>query len=428
MADLPLPLSKRALQSVEPPINHFMQQAVENPTLISLAAGLVDQESLPAAEIGRILNELFAQPEQAKAALQYGTTAGYAPLREAVLRHVAKLDGIHSEKYGFTRSNVALTTGSQQLLYTLGEVLLNPGDLVIAEAPSYFVQHGVLASHGAKVLPVQMDDDGLDTAALEVRLQQLERTGDINRLKMIYVCDYFQNPTGLTLSAERRRHLVELARRFSRKHRIMILEDAAYRELGFAEKSLPSILSFDREHQFVIYAGTFSKPCSPGLKTGYALLPDDLVAPLRCFKGLHDFGSSNFNQQVLERFLTGGSYERHVCELRHVYRTKRDAMLGALKEEFADWPEVRWTQPDGGMFVWLALPEELATGPSGPLFQAAVEEGMLYVPGEFCHVPDENGHVPTNEMRLCYGVEPPERIREAIRRLRKATRAVLALV
>jgi 2-aminoadipate transaminase len=264
-----------------------------------------------------------------------------------------------------------------------------------------------------------MDDEGMIMSALEAKLEDLVHTGRLDRLKLIYTCDYFQNPSGLTLSLERRRRLIDLVRRYSRQHRLLILEDAAYRELGFDPRSLPSIKSLDTENQHVIYAGTFSKPLAPGLKTGYALLPPDLMGPLLRIKGGHDFGSGNFAQHLIERFLASGVYARHVAALRQIYRAKCEAMLEALEEEFGDRPDVRWTKPEGGMFVWLTM-GEMDTGPGGPLVAAALEEGMLYVPGEFCHMPDDHGNLPRNEMRLSYGVEPPKRVREAIRRLRRA--------
>ncbi|MFL5338897.1 MAG: PLP-dependent aminotransferase family protein [Gemmataceae bacterium] len=417
---LPLALSAQARRTTDQPITYYMQLALENPQLISLAPGLVDQDSLPVAEVEGVLGELLADPAAARAALQYGTTQGLPALREQVLKLVARLDGVTPGDLGMTADEVVITTGSQQLLYALAETLLDPGDIVVTESPSYFVNHGVLACRGSRVLTVPMDDAGLDVAALERLLEHLATTGELERVKLIYTCNYFQNPSGLTLSAERRPRLVEAARRFSRRHRLLVLEDAAYRELGFAPNSPPSVKSFDRDNRHVIYAGTFSKPCSPGLKTGYALLPKDLVAPLLRLKGIHDFGSSNLNQQILARLMASGAYEKHVLELKPVYRKKCQAMLAALDESFGDWPEVRWTRPAGGMFVWLAMPEEVNTGPDGELLPACMKEGMLYVPGEFCHVPEAEGRLKRNEMRLCYGVEPPERLREAIRRLRRA--------
>src|SRR5262249_46691742 len=153
------------------------------------------------------------------------------------------------------------------------------------------------------------DDEGLNTDALAELLAQLERTSELPRLRLIYVCDYFQNPTGLTLSLARRQHLLDLVRRYSRHRRLFVLEDAAYRELRYEGEDLPSIKSFDKDNQHVILAMTFSKACAPGLKTGYGLLPRDLVEPLLRLKGNHDFGSNNFTQHVIDRLLESGKYD-----------------------------------------------------------------------------------------------------------------------
>src|SRR5439155_2097172 len=160
-----------------------------------------------------------------------------------------------------------------------------------------------------------------------------------------YVCDYFQNPSGLTLSLPRRRHLLELAQRFSRRRRILILEDAAYRELNYEGPDLPSIKSFDSANEHVILAMTFSKPCAPGLKTGYGFLPRELMGPLLRLKGNHDFGSNNLTQHLLDRLLESGAYDRHVAKLCDVYRGKRDTLLEALADEFPAATGMRWTRP-----------------------------------------------------------------------------------
>lgn len=416
---LPVHLSTRAQQTADQPISYFMQQAVENPRLISLAAGLVDAESLPAADVQAAMNEILRGPASARAALQYGTTQGYAPLREKLLARSLALDSLSSGELGLTVDDVVVTTGSQQLLYLAGELLLDPGDIVIAEAPSYFVYQGTLDSLGARTLSVPMDDDGLDTDALADLLAGLERSGELSRLRLIYVCDYFQNPSGRTLSLARRKQLLELVRKYSRKQRIFILEDAAYRELRYDGPDLPSIKSLDDENFHVILGMTFSKPLAPGLKTGYALLPRGLMAPLLRLKGCHDFGSNNLTQHLIDRLLQNGSYDRHVAELRRVYRNKRDAMLEALAEEFGN-TEACWTHPEGGLYVWLAFPRGTDTGPKSPLMGASLREGVLYVPGQFCYVNGSNGPVPTNEARLSFGVASSEQIHEAIRRLGRA--------
>lgn len=404
-------LSAKAERATEQPISYFMKQALENPDLISLAAGLVDQESLPVAEAREALGAIMARPESAKAALQYGTTEGLPSLRERVWQHVACLDGKSSASYGLDASDVVITTGSQQLLYLLNEVLFDPGDIVVTEAPSYFVHHSVLTSHGVRVVPVPMDDDGMRTDALEALLERLAKSGDLKRLKLIYTCDYYQNPSGLTLSLQRRRELLELVERFSREHRILILEDAAYRELGFEPRGLPSIKSFDDSNRHVIYAGTFSKPCAPGLKTGYALLPRDLVAPLLRVKGGHDFGSNNFAQCLIDQMMANGAYDRHVAELREVYRGKCDAILAALEEEFGDWPGASWTRPEGGMFVWLTLPE--GTDATELLARSVKEARVAFVPGN-AFFADGTGR---NTLRMSFTLADDRAVNEGVPRL-----------
>jgi 2-aminoadipate transaminase len=419
----PFSFSAKATRTPESPITYFMAQAVENPSLISLAAGLVDTESLPAGPVAAAIAGIMADPKTAKAALQYGTTQGHAPLREKVLALVRALDGVaHS---AITAEDVVITTGSQQLLYLLSEILLDPGDIVITEAPSYFVYHSVLAGSEVRVLTVPMDHEGMVTGDLVRLLERLDRASELNRVKLIYTVDYFQNPTGLTLAAPRRRELLETVRRYRDRQRILILEDAAYRELRYEGEELPSVKSLDTGNEFVVYAGTFSKPCAPGLKTGYALMPKGVMEPLTRLKGNHDFGSNNFSQYVLDRLLATGAYHEQVKRLRGVYRAKRDAMLVALEREFGDLEGARWTHPRGGMFVWLTLPEDLNTGPEGDLVKAAIREGVLYVPGEFGHV-NENGPLPTNEARLSFGDASPAQIAEGIRRLRRAADAVRA--
>lgn len=427
--------SEQALRTKDSPISYFIQQAIENPRLISLAAGLVDSESLPASATEAALEELLHRPDYARAALQYGTTQGYLPLREKLVTHATRLDGLSPRDLNLSADDVVITTGSQQLLYLLGELLLDPGDIVIAEAPSYFVYQGTLESLGARVLSVPMDENGLRLDALEKLLDRLEYDCQLERMKLIYTCDYFQNPTGLTLSRERRERLVELARRYSHKSRLLILEDAAYRELRYEGSDLPSVKSFDRDNQHVIQAMTFSKPYAPGLKTGYGLLPADLMPPLLRLKGNHDFGSNNLTQHLFDRLLETGAYAQQVEVLRGVYRRKRDVLLQALAAEFGPRGEdnhlgaserMHWTHPAGGLYVWLSFPRSLDTGPESALMQAALREGVLYVPGQFCYVAGERQPVPTWEARLSFGVVSEEQLVEGVRRLARAVASVMA--
>src|SRR5262245_11143101 len=421
----PLQLSDLAGRTPEQPISHFMKLALENPGLISLAAGFVDEASLPAADFKDAIDHVLSRPETARAALQYGTTQGHPPLREQLLARLAAADRMTPTGMGLTTDDVLITAGSQQLLYLLAEALPDAGDIVICEAPPDFVHHATLAARGVRVLGVPMDDEGLNTDALEQMLQRIDREGVLGRLKLIYTVDYFQNPSGLTLSRRRRERLMQLVREYSRLNRIIVLEDAAYRELRFEGEDLPSLKSLDADNQFVVYTSTFSKPSAPGIKTGYGIMPRDLMAGVLRLKGNHDFGSSNFGQYIIERLLKTGAYDRHVVELQAVYREKAQAVLAALTEEFREWPEVRWTHPAGGMYVWLKFPSSIDAGPDSPLQRACLREGVLYIPGEFCHVRPADEPLPTCEARLCYGVVAPEQIREGVRRLGRAAKGLL---
>jgi 2-aminoadipate transaminase len=194
--------------------------------------------------------------------------------------------------------------------------------------------------------------------------------------------------------------------------------------LRYSGEEIPSIKRFDTSNEFVIYAGTFSKACAPGLKTGFALMPTDVMVPMMHLKGSHDFGSGNLAQHIVSRLLETGAYSRHVEELRRLYRQKRDVLMESMDREFGNVPGARWTVPSGGLFTWLSL-DGIDTGPGGELVPAALEAGVLYVPGEFGHIPDQDGRVINNEIRICFGVATQEQIAEGIHRLRRAVDAVL---
>jgi 2-aminoadipate transaminase len=420
----PLPLSARSKRTKDSPITFFIKTAIETPGMISLAAGLVDEGSLPTEEVAAAEKAVLANVKSGKAALQYGSTHGFAPLRKRCLEFLTTADGTIAGDVKLSPDHVVLTTGSQQTLYLLGEALLDPGDIVFCEAPSYFVFQSLLESAGARVISVPMDDDGMKVDVLEAKLAALEKSGDLAKVKMIYTVDYFQNPTGLSLSASRREKLVEIAKKYSKHRRIVIVEDAAYRELRYDGPDLPSVKKFDPTNEYVVFTSTFSKPLSPGMKTGYAILPADLVDPIVNLKSSHDFGSSNLNQTVINQLIESGAFRKHVEELRTMYRSKRDAMLSALAKEFADWPAVTWTKAAGGMYSWIMFPKHIDTGPNGPLIDRGVKEGVLFIPGQYCHVPDENGYLPKNEARLSFGVANEDQLREGIRRLRAACRGL----
>ena len=413
-----LRLSQRAGWASGQPISYLMQQALSHPELISLAAGFVDGETLPEVPTRQAMDIILSSPDRARAALQYGTTIGYAPLREAVLARQLEADRVLAAEAGVSVDQVVVTAGSNQLLHLIGETLLDPGDIVLCGAPSYFVFLGTLANQGARSIGVPTDADGIVPEGLEAELARLELTGDLARVKAIYCTSYFDNPTSVSLSLARRPQLVEIAKRWSHGGRIYLIEDAAYRELRYTADDLPSLRAFDEDGQTVIVAGTFSKSFSPGIRVGWGILPEDLVEPVCEQKGNFDFGSPNFSQHLMHAVLAEGLFDAHVEGLRESYQTKLEAMLEGAEAHLAPLEGVTWSRPAGGLYVWLKLPESIDTGPNGPLWDRALEAGVMYVPGEYCY--PREGPRKTNTIRLSFGVQPVEKIREGMEGLGRA--------
>jgi len=407
-----------------PPISWMMEIALRNPDLISLAAGFVDQETLPTRAVMACCRTILGDDARGKAALQYGTTIGHAGLRENILNLLAEEEGITPEKNSITADNIVVTTGSQSILYLVTEALVDPGDVVIIGDPSYFVYMGILQGVDADVRGVPVDEDGISVKGIRRVVEQLRAEGKLARLKLIYVVSYFQNPSGVTLSAKKRRELFDLVMEIRNEAPVHVLEDGAYRELRYYGKPVPPIKLLDEKNHTVVYAGTFCKPFSAGLKTGYGILPDDLIDPVLYQKGNLDFGSSNFTQCIIDEAMRSGKYGRHVGKVRRGYKIKLKAMLDALDEFMPEG--VRWIKPKGGLYVWTATPESIDTRADGDFFKSAVDKGVLYVPGEFCYYPEPGREKPHNWMRLSFGVETPENVREGIRRLADAIKETLA--
>jgi 2-aminoadipate transaminase len=318
-----------------------------------------------------------------------------------------------------------VTTGSAQLIYLVCEALLDPGDIVLVEAPTYFVFLGPVETRGARAIRIPIDDGGLCLDVLEATLAQLASEGTLERVKLIYTMPEHANPSGISLAAERRRPLIDIARRYSTKHRVFVLEDAAYRGLSFNASEPPSLWSLDHEAETVILARTFSKTLSPGFKVGFGVLPHGLVDSIHSLKANHDFGSANFNQMILERILSDGSYDRHVAGLVDLYRRKCGVFLAALDEFVRPIdPELRWTRPKGGLFVWMTVPEGLDTSFAGPLFSHCAQEGVIYVPGDHAFA-QEPEPPPRNELRLTFGLPREDELVEGARRLGAALSACL---
>jgi 2-aminoadipate transaminase len=418
-------LSRLGRRSEAPPISWLMELTLSRPQLISLAAGFTDNESLPVAETRELIDEILCSPKGGRPALQYGSTAGDPRLRELTARHVRHGDGARDEDPAYSPGRMIITNGSQQMLYMATEALCDEGDIVLVEDPSYFVYLGILQSHGLRGRGVRMTPDGLDIDRLATLLERLKRTGEIRRVKMLYLVTYFQNPTGVTTSFEKKTAALALLRKYEKfaGHPIYLLEDAAYRELRFKGGDVKSALAARGSSDRVIYAGTYSKPFASGMRVGFGILPEPVYTAAIRIKGNHDFGTSNLPQQVLARALASGRYEHHLVALRRRYARKARVMLAAMKRYFP--PEVKWWEPSGGLYYWAQLPPALRSGPKSRLFKAAVARDILYVPGELCYVADPARPKPDCEMRLSFGGGKLADIQTGIARLGGVLRKML---
>jgi 2-aminoadipate transaminase len=415
-----LRLSQRAEWAEGQPISDLMSRALAEPELISLAAGFVDQRTLPVEPTREALTSLFARESSAREALQYGTTPGFPPLRELLLSRLLDSDACCHE---LSIDQVVITAGSNQLLHLVSESLLDPGDIVLCAAPTYLVFLGTLGNVGARSVGVAIDQYGMVPEALEHSLRQLSEQGELRRVKAIYLVPYFDNPCGITMPLERRARIVGIAKRWSDGHQIHVIADEAYRDLRYEGEDVPSTLTVDDEGDTVIVTGTFSKSFSPGIRVGWGILPRHLIAPVCSQKGNIDFGSPNFSQHLMAEILTRGLFQPHLTRIQQSYRQKLQTMLAALHLQFGSLPGVRWVRPAGGLYVWVQLPAAISAGPDSPLFDVAVREGVLYVPGEYCY-PNMGEPVRPNTMRLSFGVQTPEKIVQGVAALARAVRQV----
>lgn len=409
--------SALARRTQTPPISWLMALTLSHPQLISLAAGFTDNESLPVRETREILQELLRRPEQARPILQYGSTPGDPELRKATGDRLRSLDKNSRAGNAYNPKRILVTSGSQQTLYMVTEALCDPGDIVLVEAPTYFVYLGILQSHGIAARGIRLERDGLDLAHLETTLNDLKRRGLLPRVKLLYLVTYFQNPTGATTVLEKKRAALELLKRFERDagHPIYLLEDAAYRELRFRGSDVPSALTFGKGVDRVIYAGTYSKPFATGVRVGFGVLPEPLLTTVLRVKGNHDFGTANLLQQIIKQALVSGAYDEHLTALRRRYARKAGAMLRAFKEHIPE--NVEWWEPEGGLYFWVKLPKRLSAGPRSKVFNAALRANVLYVPGELCYADDPTRKKPGNELRVSFGGARLADIPEGVTRL-----------
>ena len=416
-------LSRLSQRTVEAPISYLMREALNRPELISLAAGFVDQGSLPVEKTSRAVAGLLESPERGYATLQYSSTMGDSTVRDILLKRLVQADGLVGDSKSVEQ--VIITAGSNELLYQLGLVLLDPDDVVLCAAPTYFVFLGALQGIGARAHGLPVDENGIIAETLEAFLKKTTEKGDAQRVKALYLTTYFDNPSSITTSQKRREEIFEIISRHNRQHPwVYIIEDAAYRDLRYFGEDIPSLFSLDMENSTVVYTSSFSKSFSPGLRVGWGVLPKDLVAPLSHHQGNMNFGAPHFSQQVIRQVIETGDFDLHLSKLRLTYRGKLETMVSAAEKYFENIAEVSWLPAAGGLYIWLRL-RGIDTGPDGPLFPRALEKGVLYVPGCYCY-PVEGCPQAHDHIRLSFGVQPPERIEHGMQLLADAIRETLA--
>ena len=368
----------------------------EQPDIISFGGGLPAPEVFPVKEFKEACNIVLET--MGAQALQYGTTEGYTPLREMIARHTAR--------YGIkvNAGNIAITSGSQQALDFMGRLFLNRGDYIVVESPTYLGALQAWNAYGAQYISVPSDENGMIVDELEKAL----RIGP----KFIYVLPNFQNPSGSTMTLERRQKLVEIADHYG----VPIIEDDPYGQLRFEGEHLPSVALLDSQYRKdngtytgnVIYLSTFSKLLAPGLRLAWVIAPEQVIRKIVMTKQAADLHTATFNQIVAYEVAKGGFLDEHVKVIRAIYKARRDVMLETMDEIFPR--EVRWTTPQGGMFLWGILPEYMD---AAELLKKAIDKKVAFVPGAAFH-PTGGGN---NTMRINFSYSKPDVIREGITRL-----------
>ncbi|HOA15452.1 MAG TPA: PLP-dependent aminotransferase family protein [Bacillota bacterium] len=358
--------------------------------IISFGGGFPSPQSFPVEEMKLFNDELLAK--YGKEILQYGTTEGFAPLRERLAKDASRF-GIMASK-----ENVLLTTGAQQVIDLMAKALLDKGDVVLVENPTFLAALNVFKMYEARIIGVDTDDNGIITEDLERKIKE-------HRPKMLYIIPNFQNPTGITTSLERRRDIMEACG----KAGVPLLEDDPYCLVRFEGEEIPATASFDKWGT-AVYASSFSKTVSPGIRLGYAIAPKDIMAKLVVGKQTTDVCSNNLAQRAVYEFIESGRFYEHIKDIVSEYRPKRDLMLKAMDESFPRG--TKRNKPMGGLFLWAKLPKGLN---SEEMLRPAIEKAKVaYIPGSPFYIDPSMGK---DEMRLNFTNATQEQIKEGIKRL-----------
>jgi 2-aminoadipate transaminase len=373
------------------------------PEVISLAGGLPDTASFPPETFAAMGNKIAA--ESCAKALQYGPTEGLDETKDCIAEVMA------AEGMKVDHEDVMVTTGGQQVIDLVTKTLIDPGDVVIAEGPTYPGAVPSFSSYQADVVQIETDDDGMQVERLPELLDRLEREG--RRPKFVYTVPTFQNPAGVTMSTERRRMLVDIAH----ERQLLVLEDNPYGMLRYEGSQNPTLRSLDGG-VYVMYLGTFSKILSPGIRLGWVVAPPPVLEKLNLGKQGADLCTSTLSQLMVRAYFDEGIWREYVDSLTEIYRTRRDALLDALAEFFP--PQAQWTRPAGGLFIWVTLPDFIDTT---DLLARALRENVAFVPGEAAYL-DGRGR---SSMRLNFSGVDEDTIREGVRRIGEVVAEQVAL-
>ena len=363
-------------------------KVTEDPKIISFAGGLPNPKFFPVKEIANA--SLKVLDEDGENVLQYSTTEGYLPLREYIAERYRKKKGLKVDP-----DEILITNGSQQGIDLIGKIFLDKGDQIVIERPGYLGAIQAFSMYEPIFQSIPLLDDGIDT-------NLLERTFRGNRIKLFYAVPNFQNPSGITYSRQRRRDVANILK----KHNAIFVEDDPYGELRFIGEDLPSIRAYLEDN--IILLGSFSKIITPGLRLGWICAKKDIMERIIVAKQASDLHSNYLSQRIVYQYLIDNDIDKHILKIRDAYKKRRDLMVSMIAEYFPE--EIKYTKPEGGMFLWITLPEGIS---SLDLFDLAIKENVAFVPGKAFYV-DGGG---SNTLRLNFSNSDEEKIEEGIKRL-----------
>lgn len=373
----------------------------QKPEVISFAGGLPNPDAFPVPQIHEICPGVIDNPN----ALQYGTTEGVPELREALRKRMA------TKNVKCEVENIQITSGSQQALDILGRILLNPNDIVLTTCPTYLGAIQAFDFQSPRYELVEMDENSVIVEDFEARLEDIQKRGELNRVKFFYVTPTFHNPAGVTIPEKRRRQIIELCNAYD----ILVIEDDPYGELRYRGEDQPLLKSLDTEDR-VVYLSTFSKILVPGFRIAWMVAPTDLIKKFVMAKQAVDLCTTTFTQYIGAEYLSRGYVDQHIKKIKEIYGRKMHIMLRSMAEYFPE--EAQYAEPDGGMFVWVRLPEHINTI---EIFPKVVEKNVAYVVGSAFY-PNGKG---LNTMRLNFTHPTDEKIEEGIKRLGNVLHEIL---